>query len=182
MEHDRSTLPAEIGRARILRASKRLLFACTLGSVALLCTACGGSGGGQAAGSPSQLLAAGLSAQKTGNYSVAATDYKAVVQASPNSNLACYAYYDLGVIEQIDTSPANLPAAQNYYQKCIAINPNFSDALYNLAIILTKSSPAQAEADYAQVIAFGAQECGERTCVRESWLPTHQPRREGARH
>jgi tetratricopeptide (TPR) repeat protein len=100
------------------------------------------------------LLAAGLAAQKSGNYTAAAADYKAVVQASPTSSYACYAYYDLGVINQVDVSPANLPAAESYYRKCLALNPNFSDALYNVAIILTKSDPVQAEADYAQVIAL----------------------------
>ncbi len=150
----RTTIKATVSGVRSWRGGSRVLFAATLGAVALVCTACGGSSPSATAGTPAQLLSAGLAAQRSGNYTAAAADYKAVVSAAPTSSDACYAYYDLGVINQVDVSPANPAAAESYYRKCLALNPNFSDALYNLAIILTKSDPAQAESDYSQVVAL----------------------------
>jgi tetratricopeptide (TPR) repeat protein len=128
-----------------------------LGALALIASACGSSpatstGTTVPSGSASSLLAAGLAAQKAGNVSVAVADYKQVIALAPTASTASFADYDLGYIAQVEQG--DTAAAATYYRSALAINPNFVNALYNLAIILTTSQPADAVSDYQQVIAL----------------------------
>jgi tetratricopeptide (TPR) repeat protein len=131
------------------------------GAIALIVSACGSSssstsstssGTSSSSTSPPALLSAGLAAQKAGNLTVAIADYKKVVALAPSSTTASYANYNLGDIAQIDQNDPT--AAETYYRAALAVNPNFVNALYNLAIILTPSQPLVAENYYQQVIAL----------------------------
>jgi tetratricopeptide (TPR) repeat protein len=127
------------------------------GALALVASACGSSpaastGTTTPTGSASSLLAAGLQAQRSGNLTVAIADYKQVIALAPTATTAAYADYDLGYIAQVEQN--DTAAAATYYRSALAINPNFVNALYNLAIILTPTSPATAVANYQQVIAL----------------------------
>jgi tetratricopeptide (TPR) repeat protein len=126
------------------------------GALALLVSACGSSSPTSSntttPGSPSALLTAGLAAQKTGNVTLAIDNFKKAVAAAPSAASASYANYDLGYIAQVNQNDAS--AASTYYRAALAVNPNFANALYNLAIVLTKSQPLVAENNYLQVIAL----------------------------
>jgi tetratricopeptide (TPR) repeat protein len=150
----------------VLSSHRRSLIAAPLvvGALALVASACGSSPASPGTNSgtsttipaskttPSGLLTAGLTAQKSKNFSVAVADYKQVIALAPTSSTASYADYDLGDIAQIDQNDPS--AAANYYKAAIALNPNFVNALYNLAIIVTASQPLQAQNYYEQVIAL----------------------------
>jgi tetratricopeptide (TPR) repeat protein len=127
--------------------------AMTAARVAVLATlaACGGGT------SPSPLsdaqialndLNAGLSAQAAGSLSDAATDYTNAISHDAHNK---YAYYDLGLVEQ---SMGQAAASEQNYRAAIQIDPNFAPALYNLAILRTVPSPAEAEALYRHVISL----------------------------
>jgi tetratricopeptide (TPR) repeat protein len=128
-----------------------------VGALALVASACGSSptastGTTTPTGSASSLLAAGLAAQKSGNVTVAVSDYKQVIALAPTASAASFADYNLGYIAQVNQG--DTAAATTYYRSALAINPNFVNALYNLAIILTPSQPAAAASSYKQVIAL----------------------------
>jgi superkiller protein 3 len=127
------------------------------GALALVAAACGSSspaatGTTTATGSPTALLAAGLAAQKSGDITTATVDYQKVISLAPSSTTAAFANYDLGVIAQVDQN--NSTAAESYYRAALAVNPNFVNALYNLAILVTSSDPLNAENYYQQVISL----------------------------
>ncbi|HWD24606.1 MAG TPA: tetratricopeptide repeat protein [Acidimicrobiales bacterium] len=129
------------------------------GTLALVASACGSStpstsptSSTAAPRSPAAFLSAGLAAQQAGNLSVAIDDYKKVIATAPGSSTSAYANYDLGVIAQVDQKdPAS---AASEYRAALAVNPNFVDALYNLAIVLTPAQPLVAEHSYKRVIAI----------------------------
>ena len=112
---------------------------------AIVLSSCGGPSAAQSA---QQTLAAGISAQRAGDYATATTDYEKVLQTEPKN---AYALYDLGDVEQFQHQDA---AAAVHYQQVLAINPKFENALYNLAIIDTKTAPHTAVALYGQVITM----------------------------
>jgi Flp pilus assembly protein TadD len=120
---------------------------------AALLTACGSSG---ASLSIKQTLAAGIAAQRAGNYGTATADYAKVLNAQPKN---AYALYDLGDVEQFQHQDA---AAATHYQQALAVQPNFENALYNLAIIDSKSHPAEAKVLYLQVIAMSPRDAVAR--------------------
>lgn len=130
------------GRGGVLA---RVLLACgvvTLG--AGLLAACGGPSATVAA---NQKLTAGIAAQRAGDYAVAAADYTKILKTEPKN---IYALYDLGDVEQFQHRDA---AAVFRYNEVLAINPRFENALYNMAILESQSSPTAAKALFLQVIA-----------------------------
>ena len=122
-------------------------------AAATLLAACGDSG---ASLSIKQSLAAGIAAQRAGNYSTATVDYAKVLSAEPKN---AYALYDIGDVEQFQHQDA---AAATHYQEALAVQPNFENALYNLAILNSKSHPAEAKALYLQVIALSPRDAVAR--------------------
>jgi len=114
-----------------------------VGAAAL--AACGDQSAAQSA---SQNLSAGIAAQQAGNYGTATADYSKVLNTEPHN---VYALYDLGDVEQFQHQNA---AAATHYQEALAVNPKFENALYNLAIIDSKSKPSEAKVLYLQVVAL----------------------------
>jgi tetratricopeptide (TPR) repeat protein len=121
---------------------------CTaLVTVAVVAAACSSQSPNQQAAS---LLNQGLAAQNAKNYSTATADYEKILTITGNSSIL-YALYDLALVEQ-DTGLT--AAAEEHYRSALAINPNYTPALFNLAILLTSSSPIEAAQLYRQVIAL----------------------------
>ena len=130
------------------RWSHRSGMAAVLIAVLATLAACGSSSTQSEAQIAANDLNAGLSAQAAGRMSEAATDYKnAIAHDSHNK----FAYYDLGDVQQLTGQSA---AAETNYRAAIQIDPNFAPALFNLAIIRTTPSPAEAEMLYRHVIAL----------------------------
>ncbi len=119
------------------------LAAATLGGALL--AACGS--GTPAAVAANQKLAAGIAAQRAGDYGIAAADYTKVLKSEPKN---IYALYDLGDVEQFEHRDS---AALFRYNEVLAINPKFENALYNMAILESQSNPTSAKALFLQVIS-----------------------------
>lgn len=92
------------------------------------------------------MVQAGLKAQARGQLSAAMTDYASASAKDPTNK---YAYYDMGVIYQQHNDVAD---AQNAYHKALLSDANYKPALFNLAILLTASDPAQAISLYRQLL------------------------------
>jgi Flp pilus assembly protein TadD len=131
-----------LGRPGGLRRSLAAVALATAGAAAL--AACGGPAASLTA---SQALAAGIAAQRGGNYGVATTDYAKVLSTEPKN---AYALYDLGDVEQFQHQDA---AATTHYHEALAVQPTMENALYNLAILDSTSAPATAKVLYLKVIS-----------------------------
>jgi Flp pilus assembly protein TadD len=90
----------------------------------------------------------GLEAQLAGDLSTAQSDYQQATQLDHTNK---YAYYDLGTV--YDKQGNRVQAIQNY-QTALVIDPNFVDALFNLAVDTTASNPSGAEQLYRKVISL----------------------------
>ncbi len=86
----------------------------------------------------SQLVAAGLAAERSGDTAQAFSDFRAAAADDP-SNL--YAHYDLGYIYQERGDSAD---ALTQYRRALSIDPKFDDALYNLGVLEAPTNPASA--------------------------------------
>ena len=92
----------------------------------------------------SQLISAGLAAERSGDTARAFSDFQAAAADDP-SNL--YAHYDLGYVYQ-ERGDSTDALAQ--YRRALSIDPKFSDALYNLGVLEAQSNPASAIEYYKQ--------------------------------
>jgi tetratricopeptide (TPR) repeat protein len=132
----------------MLHLSQRFSCTCALLSLTLVgVAACGGT-----SGTPAQQAAAlvtkGLEAQLAGDLTTAQSDYQQATQLDHTNK---YAYYDLGTV--YDKLGNKVQAVQSY-QTTLLIDPNFVDALFNLAVDTTVSDPTAAEQLYRKVIAL----------------------------
>lgn len=131
---------------------------CALAGVGLLAGALAGCSSGPAPpasqGPPAtqadQLVKAGLKAQAHGQTAMALTDYEAATVKDPTNT---YAYYDSGVIYQQRGDGTD---AENAYHRALLANPNYKPALFNLAVLVTPTDPAQAETLYRQLLQINA--------------------------
>lgn len=123
--------------------SRSLVVVCIGTVTALALSACGGPSVATVA---AQQLAAGIAAQKAGHLATATSYYTKVLEAQPTN---AYALYDLADIEQIQKLNSK---AEAHYRAALAVDPQFGAALFNLAILLTDSSPSEAKVLYQQVI------------------------------
>jgi tetratricopeptide (TPR) repeat protein len=123
-------------------------------AVSLSACSSGGSSSSSttSASSARSLLLQGVAAQRAGNLSQAESYYQQAIAADPSDqgHQAAVAYYDLGVIAQQNRSRGQ---AIDYYNKTLALYPQFQPALYNLAIELTASDPTKALELYNKVVA-----------------------------
>ena len=78
-------------------------------------------------------LNAGLAAQNQGDINGAAAHYKACLK---HDSLNEFCIYDLGVIAQ---NANRALEAENDYRLALLIDPNFSSAVFNLAILRTSA-------------------------------------------
>jgi tetratricopeptide (TPR) repeat protein len=136
-------------------ARHRHAIAAALVAVLATLAACGASTSTQ---SSAQIAVndvnAGLSAQAAGRLSEAATDYKNAISHDAHNT---FAYYDLGLVDQLTGQAA---ASEVNYRAVLQLDPNFAPALFNLAILRTVPSPAEAEALYRHVIGLNPKDAG----------------------
>ena len=130
--------------SRWTRPASLMLTAGLIGALASGCSSNGSSG--TPAAQANALVQSGLRAQSHGQTQQALNDYLQATAKDPTNK---FAYYDAGVIYQQQN---NLAAAEAAYHKALLVDPNYKPALFNLAICLTPSDPAQAIATYRQLL------------------------------
>ncbi|HEX3957639.1 MAG TPA: tetratricopeptide repeat protein [Trebonia sp.] len=94
------------------------------------------------------LLQTGIAQTSQQNWSAATTTFDNVLAIDPTN---VYANYDLGVIAQTN---GNSAGAISYYNKALAANTAYTPAMYNEAILLESTQPAQAIAVYQKVVSI----------------------------
>lgn len=93
-----------------------------------------------------QMVAAGLTAQRSKRTEQAAADYESAIRDDPYD---MYGPFDLGTIYE---QTGNAEAALVEYQQALRINPNFPYALYNLGVMYTGIDWVAAESYYLRVL------------------------------
>lgn len=96
----------------------------------------------------SDLVSAGIAAQKAGNLATALHEYAAALQIDPADSPA---YFDLGTVYDAQGRHAQ---AEAEYRAAVAVNPTFVFALFNLAVDTAPSDPQGAEALYRKVVTL----------------------------
>jgi tetratricopeptide (TPR) repeat protein len=91
-----------------------------------------------------QLVTQGLAAEQGGNLNQAFSDYQAAATKDPNNK---YAHYDLGYIYQQRNDTQD---ATTEYDKVLQLDPTFTRAIYNLAVLEAPTDPSGAIALYKQ--------------------------------
>jgi Tfp pilus assembly protein PilF len=94
------------------------------------------------------LVTQGLTAQLSNSLSVAENDYRQAIQLDPSDK---FAHYDLGTIYD---QQGNHTEAVQEYQTTLVIDPNFVNALFNLAVDTASSDPPSAEQLYRKVVSL----------------------------
>jgi tetratricopeptide (TPR) repeat protein len=94
------------------------------------------------------LVAQGLRAQLSGNVSTAASAYQQAITLDRNNTIA---HYDLGTVYD---KQGNTTRAITEYRATLLIDPNFTDALFNLAVDTAASDPAGAAQLYFKVLSL----------------------------
>ena len=126
-----------VGRRRRIAA---IALVAVLGTLTAGCS--GEDSGETGAGAQSQengdgdadaLLQEGLDAHVAGDLDTAEARYLEVVELDPDNALG---WYNLGLVEQTTDRPVE---AQEHYRLALNIDPNFTSALFNLAILRTEA-------------------------------------------
>ena len=99
-------------------------------------------------GQASDLVAQGLKAELSGDLAAAKNDYEEAIRLDGNN---LFAHYDLGTVD--DRQGAKTDAVREY-QTALTIDPNFTQALFNLAIDTASSDPQGAEALYRKALSL----------------------------
>ncbi|GAA4157890.1 hypothetical protein GCM10022286_09980 [Gryllotalpicola daejeonensis] len=93
-----------------------------------------------------EMLENGIKQAGDGKYDDATSTVKAIVAIDAKNK---YALYNLGLIAQIKKDSKG---AIDYYEKAIKVDPKFTSAMYNEAIVLEPSDAAKAESLYEQIV------------------------------
>jgi tetratricopeptide (TPR) repeat protein len=120
----------------------RGLGALALWSLAIGIAACG------TPPTPTSLVAQGLRAQISGEVSTAESAYQQAITLDRNNTIA---HYDLGTVYD---KQGNTTQAITEYRATLLIDPNFTDALFNLAVDTAGSDPAGAAQLYFKVLSL----------------------------
>lgn len=99
----------------------------------LVLGACGGGNDDSAKGGT--LLSSALQAEINGDFSTAKAKFEEVLQADPTDRDRVLAHYNLGYIAQ--TQERDNAKAKTEYEAALETDPNYTAALYNLAIVET---------------------------------------------
>ena len=117
-------------------------------ALSILAAGCSSGSSGSPGAQANALVAAGLRAQTHGDTQHALQDYLAASAKDPTNK---FAYYDAGVIYQQRNDASNASTA---YHKALLADPHYRPALFNLAILLTPTEPAQAISVYGQLLTL----------------------------
>lgn len=94
-----------------------------------------------------QSLEEGLKAHAEGRLDDATKAYRQVlVHDSANK----FAYYNLGLIDQTNERQAS---AETNYRRALEFDPNFAEAMFNLAILVTTKDSEEAKSLYEKLLA-----------------------------
>ncbi len=173
-------------------------------TVAALALAACGSGGsdrasssqsaksaGSTANSAHALIITGIAQANAKQYEQAATTFRDVLVLSPNNK---FVWYNLGLIAQVQN---HFSPALADYSKALAIDPKYTPAMYNKAILLERTDLHSALALYQQITAINpkaataylresfvydrlrnkskAKQARDRVCARQQPFDSHLP-------
>ena len=122
------------------------LAGCTSGSSSTKHPSPSASTTASAAAFENEMLQNGITQAGQGKYSDATATFKALLAIDAKNK---YALYNLGLIAQIQK---NTKSALSYYQQAVKLDPKFTSAMYNEAIVLEPSNPEQSESLYEQIV------------------------------
>src|ERR1022692_2103289 len=129
-----------------MRGTGRRRAAFAVGPLLLILAACGSQSTPAQTGA--NLVTQGLKAQLSGDAATAEHDYQQAIALNPNSDVA---HFDLGTVYD---EQAHKTQAVQEYQMALVIAPNFTDALFNLAVDTAGANPASAAQLYSKVVAI----------------------------
>ena len=109
------------------------------------------------------ILSAGISYQRAGAYDLAIAEYQRAHQLAPRNPAPLF---DLGDVAQFRGQSA---VAARYYHACLALRPNYINALYNLAILESATHPSTAITLYTTA-AKQPLTAMNRTLIAESYF------------
>jgi tetratricopeptide (TPR) repeat protein len=142
--------------------------------VAALALAACGSGGsdgasssqsksaGSTAKSAASLINAGIAQANAKQYDQATTTFRDVLVLSPNNK---FVWYNLGLIAQVQN---HFSPALADYSKALAIDPKYTPAMYNKAILLERTDLHSALALYQQITSINPK--AATAYLRESFV------------
>lgn len=115
-----------------------------------------------AANSAAALIDAGIAQANAKQYQQAETTFRDVLVVSPNNK---FAWYNLGLLAQVQNKPSSALAA---YAKALAIDPRYTPAMYNKAIVLERTDLSAALALYQQITSVNPK--AATAFLRESFV------------
>jgi tetratricopeptide (TPR) repeat protein len=140
----------------------------------LVLAACGSQG--TPAQSATGLVTQGLKAELGGDLTTAESDYRQAIALDANNDIA---HFDLGTVYD---EQRNTTQAVEEYQTALVIAPNFTDALFNLAVDTAGSDAPSAMELYSKVVAlqpsfaaawlnlgFALESQGNTTAAKADW-------------
>ena len=135
--------------ARLLRSTTVALLSGLLATSALLASC--GSHPASLKKTAAALLREGVRLENRGENAAARHNFAAVLATKHalTNGYGAVAYYNLGLLDQKERHSA---LAVQEYNRAIALAPNYSAALFNLAIIEAASKPAAAISLYQRVL------------------------------
>ena len=114
------------------------------------------------ANSAAALLSAGIAQANAKHYQAAETTFRNVLVISPRNKLA---WYNLGLLAQIQNQTASALSA---YSRALSIDPRYTPAMYNKAILLERKDPHAALALYKQITSINPK--AATAYLRESFV------------
>ena len=145
-QHSFTKLIAGIGPIRGRMGPGRRVYAALACGPLFLLAACGSPSG--SATTATSLVTQGLKAQLSSDATTAEHDYAQAIQLDPNNDIA---HFDLGTV--YDEQGHKAQAVQEY-QMALVIAPNFTDALFNLAVDTAGTNAPSAEELYSKVVSL----------------------------
>jgi tetratricopeptide (TPR) repeat protein len=115
-----------------------------------------------AATSAAALLSAGIAQANAKQYQAAETTFRNVLVISPRNK---FAWYNLGLLAQIQNQTASALSA---YSRALSIDPRYTPAMYNKAILLERKDPHAALALYQQITSINPK--AATAYLRESFV------------
>jgi tetratricopeptide (TPR) repeat protein len=115
-----------------------------------------------AANSAAALLNAGIAQANARQYQQAETTFHDVLVLAPTNK---FAWYNLGLIAQVQN---RAPTALTDYSKALSIDPKYTPAMYNKAILLERTDPHAALALYRQITSINPK--AATAYLRESFV------------
>jgi len=112
--------------------------------------------------SATALINTGIAQASAKQYEQAETTFRDVLVISPNNK---YAWYNLGLIAQVQNQSS--PAVAEY-SKALSIDPKYTPAMYNKAILLERTNLPSALALYQQITSINPK--GATAYLRESFV------------